>query len=225
MKRVIKQKMEDGSLQVVSQNITVPIAEWQALKKKVEEGTLYNSEEIITESGEWIAPVMGWYAVLLIGGGSGGVYYTVDKIASSGVSGARTRYLVWLQKGQAVSVVVGAGSPGAAAASGAAVPQISDTTFGELSANAETASRVLYPITNGNLTGVTRMGVSCSGPNGGTGYHPQSPNGHNAAFDGRFPGGGGGAGYDNTNTNNRQYNFGNGANGAVIVRWYDPDKP
>lgn len=72
-----------------------------------------NDEVWITESGEWTAPVTGWYEALLIGGGAG-FYIDWDStggnwyMASGGYSGSYISKLVFLEKNQNISVVIGA---------------------------------------------------------------------------------------------------------------------
>lgn len=75
---------------------------------------VYNAEEYILQSGDWVAPVTGWYAVTLVSGGFGG--YVFGTAAQKGLYSGRSGYfidkLVFLTKGQVVPVTIGAGGKG-----------------------------------------------------------------------------------------------------------------
>lgn len=76
----------------------------------------YNSEEWITESGEWTAPVTGWYNGLLIGGGDGGngnlINNNNSRFAKGGDSGNYKSFLIYLTEGKSVPVIIGSGGIG-----------------------------------------------------------------------------------------------------------------
>lgn len=216
MRREERVKLSDGSLVPVSQGITVPIAEWQALKAQVEEGTLYNTEEIITESGEWEAPVTGWYEVTVIGGGSGAFLDSRLTRGEAGKFGNRKTVLAYYQKGQQIAVTIGAG--GLKLFSELANMQLTyggPTSFGEI-ASTDADSWVYSVGAQHNISGNALQRECGRGPNGGIG----SENG-TISNNGRFPGGGGGYGVNGTTG---AYNMGDGAPGAAIIRYYDKVK-
>lgn len=75
----------------------------------------YNSEEWITESGTFTAPVTGDFDILLIGGGEGGfaiLNSDGSRYAHSGASGDYKSILIHLTKGQSIPVTIGSGGIG-----------------------------------------------------------------------------------------------------------------
>lgn len=75
----------------------------------------WNTEEWITESGPWTAPVTGWYEVMVIGGGEGGLVFddrTPRISATGGASGEIYEGLRYYNKGQIIPVTIGAGGVG-----------------------------------------------------------------------------------------------------------------
>lgn len=206
MRREERIKLEDGTLVPVSQSITVPIAEWQALKEQVEEGTLYNTEEIITESGEWEAPVTGWYSILAIDGGSGAYYHVGNNYISGGVSGAYKSGVVKFVKGQKVAITIGAGGKGTTDANydivSGGVTEVEGVNFSAYSSNIFTTIGVQNN---------TIPQIRVSGAGFGGGYYNTN---------GRWWGGGGGGSL----TSSGVYDVHDGRQGAVIMRWHDPEK-
>lgn len=188
-----------------------------------------NSEEWITESGEWVAPVSGWYDVLLFGGGNGGGINIPSFVVNGGASGEMKSIVVYLQKGQTVEVVIGAGGLGVlVSATGSSNPIYSylggHTSFGSIS----TVDAVRFrdvPSTGFSSTSQYRaLQAPGAGLGGGLFYFPESnktQDENNIACSGYGLLGGGGAavlGMDG------QWAVGNGAPGSVRVRWYDPAK-
>lgn len=213
MRREERIKLPDGTLVPVSQSITVPIAEWQALKAQVEEGTLYNTEETITESGTWTAKVTGWHDVTIIGGGVGARRDVFNRIFP-GYSGWQSKHLKYFEAGDIVEVTVGAAGQACDEVAGQPVSIIYGSTsgFGELHAgfaNYFLGSRSI----DVNASGVM---VASYGEGGGFGGGTYSVDGGNA----QYYGAGGGGRYDQ----NTGLILGNGAPGAVIIRYYDPNK-
>ncbi|MBD5585213.1 MAG: hypothetical protein HDQ88_09025 [Clostridia bacterium] len=185
-------------------------AELAALQADVKKRGLYNQEVWITESGEWTAPVTGWYEVLLIGGGSGGaarMNSTASTCTGGGSGGYLTR-LVRLESGQKVSVTVGAGGAGI---KDNPTNYGSPTQFGVLSSADDSAS-FSASTTSVALSLSINNGVGGGGFGGGKIW----PSGLNGAFWGA-----GGAAYYYTDGN---YGAGDGKQGAIRLRYYDPTK-
>ena len=189
---------------------------------------LLNSEEWITASCTWVASVTGWHEVLVINGGNGGRAFWRDYncFAQGGNSGAYEQHMVYLHAGEEVPVVIGSGGLGN--------PEEyinyaygSPSTFGDVTANGEKVFRGEYSVRFTKNSYVMFINSSGSGLGGGlatydsskvttqAGWH------HYANCDGRWYGAGGGA-YSHSTVG---YSCsGNGAQGAVRVRWHDPAK-
>lgn len=186
----------------------------------------YNTETWITESGTFTAPVTGWYAVWMIGGGNGGLLYNTRLILFSGPSGIEKEFLLHLTAGESVPVTIGAGGIGA-------VLDVDDapasawggsTSFGEISTGdgLDIYDTSKYPLKvylqnwvyYGNISAGTMLDVYGSGPGGGI---PQGSSGN-----GFFYGAGGGAHRKIGSLSDDM--VGNGAAGAIRLRYYDPNK-
>lgn len=185
---------------------------------------LLNSEELITESGEWVAPVSGWFEILLYDGGNSGSISNYGTV-SAGASGSIRRAMVYLTAGQSVPVVVGAG--GVSPAKGANINIGGNTSFGDIS----TASACIFGFTTNQVVDATlsqagTATIYATGCGHGGGYPAQSPAGssqeqRNKDCNALGYWGGGGAAvrfYDGN------YGIGAGAPGSVYVRWHDPAK-
>lgn len=175
---------------------------------------LYNSEEWITESGTWIAPVTGWYDVWMIGGGQGALITASAYFIMGGISGNYVHSLLFFEAGSSVPVVIGAAGIGRVSDSD--IPQRNGgiTSFGELSTEQgadglQTRSvPTPYYTTAGQAYG--------AGGGFGGGYYAATDVVH-----GTFWGAGGG-GYINDSGSVRL--AGNGYQGAIRLRYYDPAK-
>lgn len=177
----------------------------------------YNTEETITESGTWTAKVTGWHNITTIDGGSGCYVNPTTGRGTGGAAGTRRHYFLWLEKGDQVPVTVGSGGLGN-----------HTTSFADTYGGATTFGNPVSVVTDSwspNQSNITSVSADFNGtgPNStrAWGWH-DSPNGHNNALDGTFPGGGGGGLI--VSTSPTVYYYGNGAPGAVIIRYYDPTK-
>ena len=167
-----------------------------------------NAEQLITQSGSWVAPLTGWFDITLIGGGEGGV---VTWSAGGGRGCAPKRVFKYYARGQEVPVTIAAGGTGStnnwnAAVSGGA------TAFDDVSVKFNEASAQLLPSDCAD-----RSAQVYSSYGGGTG----GGRSWEAEIDGGYYGAGGGAFYQ-VSTNVKL--AGNGHQGCVIVRWHDPAK-
>ena len=194
---------------------------------------LLNAEEWITESCTWVAPVTGWYEVLVIDGGSAGTAHgeTWDTYARGGDSGARKRHLVYLGAGEETPVIIGAGG-----SANGDYPNLvaggSASSFGSLTSQGEGVYRGSdCPRYTQDLVNISKnpsifsLGGTGGGPGGGSGnfagFDPAAVGGFHyvAHSDGRWYGAGGGAYWHHTKG---FCSAGNGAQGAVHLRWHDP---
>lgn len=184
----------------------------------------YNTEEIITESGTWTAPVSAWYEVTCIGGGGGsGCWLNILQVFGGG-AGSRKTKLLYLEKGTQIPVSIGIGGTGTA---GSPLVDIystygGETSFGDISSLDIDA--ISWDINIQHFQTEKQIFCSGLGPNGARAYDGQVVTGYNSFFDGKFPGGGASAVINLSDSSSPKYNFGNGAPGAVILRWYDPAK-
>lgn len=196
----IRQKMPDGSFEQVAQFIMA---------------SPYNSEETITESGEWTVPVSGWYEITIINGGDGAVSPEAISYGDPGNSGAKETFLQFLQKGQVVSISVGAKGLGNTSFIN------TDTTFkggktyfGTLTPDENKCFINKVVLASGNSQ-VTNCQLSGAGEGGGrASAWNKEENG------GAYYGAGGSIVVAPTNG---KY-CGDGYQGAVILRWHDPNK-
>ena len=184
-------------------------------------GGMPNSEQWLTESGIFTAPVEAWYELLLFGGGAGGMASKTYRLISGGNSGAIKRALVFLTAGQQVPVVIGAGSPG-----GLDIDpfQISVTSFGDVSTEGDESS-FMGAVSIAQVASPTKhLGVRGSGLGGGYGWGSAVTDqaAANAYCSARGHFGGSGAAFLNLASD--QYAVGDGAQGSVLVRWHDPAK-
>lgn len=192
-----------------------------------------NDEIIITESGEWEVPVTGWYDVLIIGGGNGGVCllgYNGTWMTSGGYAAARNRKLFYFEKGAKIPVVIGVGGQGGNAAT--TTNQMYSggiTKFGDVLSNGGGAweenagsNSIAFPSNNSGFNALYSFGC---GPGGGRAtYTPLNPAVAGWQYNSNCEGyywGGGGAAYINKSGFGCS---GNGKQGAVILRFWNPAK-
>ncbi|WP_165076985.1 MULTISPECIES: phage tail assembly chaperone [unclassified Desulfovibrio] len=187
---------------------------------------LLNSEQWITESGTFKAPMEGWYAVLCIDGGSGGLYNIPFSGLAGGNSGAVYSGMVYLKKGESVEITVGAGGLGATTSQGYGLINGGKTKFGDFGLACIRGSIPAHhtPSYGANLpSGFNYIYAVGGGPGGGGPSQWQSDDTQqtiNAKNDAFFFGGGGGA----TLSYLKQYAVGAGKQGVVLMRWHDPTK-
>lgn len=162
----------------------------------------YNTEEIITESGTWEAPVDGDFEITVIGGGSGA--HVGSNYLQGGFSGNYNRQLRHIKKGTKIQITIGSGGIGTDTESDY---WGSPTVFGDISSDAKNTA-----IPGGKVFFTSAVNADAFGGGfGGAGA---------GQFNAKFYGGGGAA----RHTSENQIFFGNGAQGCVIIRWYDPRK-
>lgn len=185
-------------------------------------GNLCLNDEIwITQSGTFTAPVDGWYEVLLIGGGNGGI--VTDYGLFGGQGGSIYQRLVHLTAGTEVQVIIGTGGIGDL--QGRYLPSLggSTTFFGELSSGDGAAMLASLGISVGMSTHFPAsfaprgnyLGGWGGGPGGG------APSSLQSLCHGQFFGAGGSAAQM---ANASQLLVGNGMQGAVRLRFWNPAK-
>lgn len=182
-----------------------------------------NEEKWILESGTFVAPVSGWYSVLLFGGGDPGYVSVVHAGTVGGMSGPMKSALVYLTSGQEVPVIVGAGGVGSTPDN--AGTQGGVTSFGDISTEGELArfqQNTSPYLSNASYWTIVRAHGSGfgGGPSGSLSQSTQAL--RNAACNavGHF-GGGGGSAYHPSSS---KYGIGNGAPGSIYLRWRNPNK-
>lgn len=175
-----------------------------------ERGLLANTEEILTTSGEYTVKASGWHEVTVIGGGASGgfAYGTEWHIIFSGHSGAIERELVYLVKGQKVPVEIGAGGQAVAGANNNVNQQEGgNTSFGSVTTLG--SPKRLY---GADIQAPAQYSMSARGGGLGAADWQNPPSYY----------GGGGAGYCDAYATAAIVT--NGYQGAVILRYHDPDK-
>lgn len=178
----------------------------------------YNTEVWITESGTWTAPVTGWYEVMLIGGGQGGYYEIESDYAhcQGGVAGNVIEKLVHFAQGQVVPVVCGSGGLGQQTPTTTARDG-GHTQFGDISTADGYSSASGYR----DLT-TDHANYTIYSNGAGMGWGDVLP----TTKDGRFWGAGGAAIVNAENATSPAVpdGAGDGAQGAIRLRYYDPNK-
>ena len=183
---------------------------------------LLNSHLVITESNpSWTSPVTGWARVTAIGGGGGGCAGHGDAGGAygggGGAGGEKITSYMYLNKGTTYPVVIGAGgTKGDVWQTGGTAG--GQSSFGELIAKGGNPAKdstggkgTLYspPGTNGQYNNFPAAGGDIGAKGGVGGGYGYGIGGHGAT-------GRGGGGSDD--------NYTDGAQGAVIIEYYDPDK-
>ena len=172
----------------------------------------YNKEIWITTSGDWVAPVTGYYDIWAIGGGSGGYVYlrATDNYRElmGGTSGSYVYSIMKFNAGDIVPVTIGSGGIGQLGTLNNSVRWGGDTKFGSLVANGGSFC--------GKSSGVTFLSsmialymTSYGGGIGGPGETMST----------KFYGSGGAASVTDKKTS---YAIVNGKSGAVRIRYNDP---
>lgn len=199
---------------------------------------LYNTKEIIDESGDWIAPVTGWYRITCIGGGGGAnihVNGTVADYGSAGNTGGFKKEIRFYNKGQVIPVTIGAGGSKAISYQG----QSGNSTLGGITVfdDIETPQFGGFDFNGINLnvqSVITNVwntkSLMATGQGFGGGYHYNAGSG-TEAVDGHYWGAGGGAILDNVPvsaevpyTDPELYKLMDAYQGCVRLRYYNPDK-
>ncbi len=180
-----------------------------------------NSEVWLTESGQWTAPVDGWYNVLCIAGGEGSFAHSIQHWGFTGQSGEWKEDFVYLQAGETVNVVVGSGGK---KGTGTTWP-----TPGQNGGNTSFAGKV---IALGSFSGDSSSYIACAY---GTSHTHNDTNGSNGANQSnacaqgpggtegapRFYGAGGGINIWNYANNTTATTY-DGKQGVIRIRWHDP---
>ena len=179
---------------------------------------LLNSEEWITASGTFTAKATGWHHLWMINGGQSGDGFTWNSSnhqVTGGVSGGILESLIYLEGGQSVDVVIGAGGIPTATSTGMSGNGGGMTSFGALTPNI--AHRFFGSFCSVSAeVGVRAYGGGIGGGEGLFYKYAERP----SANSGSFYGAGGGAAW----MSSTGYNCGSGAQGAIWLRWHDPAK-
>ena len=171
---------------------------------------LLNSEQWITASCTWEAPVTGWYNILAIGGGNGGRVHSSNIEAYGGASGEYKFATVFLKKGQKLSIVIGSGGIGSVGSNSEATVLGGITTVEGVDFSHWSDCRFRGVIESRTEDTVT---AHCPGAGlGGAIYGPANAT---------WYGGGGGAISAKGGSGPQA---GNGYQGVVVFRYYDPAK-
>lgn len=179
----------------------------------MDEGTLYNDEILITESGDFTVPYTGDFEVTVIGGGGGAYLFSTG--ISAGNSGIRKQKIKHFNRNDIISVVIGSGGNGVddymnPYSSAQAASRIGGaTSFAGITAEGGNAQ--LGAVSEENLllfTGDNLNKVNDTGTLSG-----------DCSLSTRSYGGGGSAG---KSTDNHYAN--SGRNGCVILRGHNPNK-
>lgn len=202
-----------AALQTANTQLTADLAAEKA------KGKGPNTEVWITESGIWTAPVTGAYAIWMIDGGRGGYVVPASYYAAGGITGRSDSFLVYLEAGTEVPIVIGAGSPGVVKASDSDAPPIGGgrTKFGDHEC------RFSNDIGAGHAQGASGGNANVPGAGFGGGYVTvDGLDGSKGS--GRFYGAGGAAYYTSLSSDATPVRAGSGAQGALCIRYYDPNK-
>lgn len=174
----------------------------------------YNSEEWVTESGTWTVPVSGWYEILAIDGGYGAKVSFSNWSVNGGYSGNYKKTLKYFEKGEVLSITIGAGGKGFMEG---VTPGTTDITIG----GETTISGVTFTNSVTRISGTYSYKATESnramGVGGGFGSIFSS-----ASSSPTFYGAGGSAYLSGTSTTNSYVM--DGKQGAVYFRYYDLNK-
>lgn len=187
---------------------------------------IYNTKEIITESGEWTAPVTGWYKVTCISGGQGGkIINTTTIFAQGGDSGKIVSDYLFLEKNDSVSVTIGAGGIGKIFQNGDT--SLNDferdcnggeTSFGSITTNISGLNPIFRGISLGSgSTGYAIYSIGCGGGLGG-GRYGSGADPNSGAIPAAWYGAGGGSKIAGASLVSPGYQ------GCIIVEYYDAAK-
>ena len=178
----------------------------------------YNKEVLITESGTFIVPVTGWYEVWMIGGGGGAMVNTSGITVQGGNSGNALSTIRHYYAGQEIPVTIGAGGVGAVY-SGSVPESVSggETRFGDLTPPPNYFMSLQKENTLAKDYDLSGRGAGAGGGSWGV----VGLDGTSGC--GRWYGAGGGAFQIRANSTGTR-GAGNGAQGAIRLRYYDPNK-
>lgn len=188
-------------------------------------GGVYNTEEWITESGNYIVRISGWYWIFLISGGHGGYAPHGFGYALGGNSGKYFSKVMKLKAGEEIRVIIGSGGTGSSLLDGPDIILPGETSFDTISTSEITINGIMMDTTCKaspeyieNVSGGGKWYSLGSGYGGG---HPELIGLDGRLGSGRFYGGGGGCA---NATNKNEVIIGQGAPGAIRLRYYDPSK-
>ena len=194
---------------------------------------LLNSVMLLTESGTFEAPVKGWYFGTMWGGGSGGIVGPTNRTdfinVLSGASGGKKDFIVYLEEGQEVPVVIGAGGPRVLYTTYDYNNSGGNTSFGDITVLGAIGGKEAAAVTLFGLQYYTRdkaaASIHAAGAGRGGGrtastfsQTTQDERDSSCHAFGHF-GGGGAAGFERNG-----YGAGNGAPGSIYLYWHDPAK-
>ena len=195
---------------------------WEDAMNSLGGHMMYNTEEWITTSGTWTAPVTGWYDVLTFDGGGNGTVSIINSTLvriESGNSGSMRGGTVHLCQGEEIEVVIGAGAP-----SGELRQPAKDggaTSFGgkTLAHLGRARCDIKTYLVSIAYDRYFMRGIGLDGGYPSQSGATQAEKNKNCSASGHF--GGCGAVHYNTTAN---YGLGAGAQGSVRLRYWNPDK-
>lgn len=177
-------------------------------------GGTYNTEEIITESGEWEVPVSGWYEILAIDGGNGSQVFFSNWSVNGGYSGNYKKAFKYFEKGEVLSITIGAGGKGF-------MDGVTSGTGAIVDGGETTISGVTftggYTRISGTYSYKSTESGRAIGVGGGFGTRLGTANDPPTFY------GAGGSGFLSGTSTTTSFVM-DGKQGAVYLRYYDPDK-
>lgn len=214
-------KLHDGPLdlddeeEVAAVAETMPVAGLVSFDCPFEPESVYlggvpNSREIVTVSGDWEAPVSGYYSILAIDGGDGAYVYINNKSCEGGASGAYKQAVTFFEKGQIVPITIGSGGTGFVGNGAPDSRKGGKTSIGDVDFSA---------YENCRLSAVISYRTAYN-----YGYSPGGGFGGYAPLQTEVWYGAGGAGYAKLAGDESASIAQDGQPGAVILTWYDPAK-
>lgn len=188
----------------------------EELENKLNSSVGYNDEILITESGDFEIPYDGIYEVTVINGGNAARISSTNHIWAGEGQASKT-VIKEYTNGQIIPVTIGAGGMAQVVDSSTSsyTYEGGATQFGDITSSAN--EYVLQGSSN-ELYNTTGVNVICEAYGGGIGGGYASRTNANG-----FNFGAGGGGYYNINSTPK-YNLGNGYQGCVKLRFFNPEK-
>lgn len=232
---------KNGAGVLIGANNPALLAILNQVKQEIAKMWAPNTARLITESGVFTAPVSSLYVGLIFSGGRSAAAQPVGATGGwlTGIAGSSylpRPFAVYLEKGEEVPVVIGAGGIAPAVATGVSTVAGGASKFGDIENSWDAMSALLQqesvPYWGGELaysTVSTESAVYAIGGGYGGGYpaQPQPDNSQaerNELAAGVPPFGGGGSLCILRNNNNPLYAVGNGAQGSIFVCWFESEE-